>query len=177
MSVSKKMEARGGTIRRVLQLIAPYRLLVVLSLALAAVTVVATLSAQVLTGRGVDMILGPGAVDFAGLGRLGMVRVAILCLGFALMLSAELMNTALERLCDRQSAGYDRLVKQVKDIAAAAVLVCAAFCAVIGMVFFVPSGALWCAVQTLAAYPWAAGILVLSVPAAVWFVFCFGRPQ
>ena len=114
---------------------------------------------------------------FAGLGRLGMVRFAILCLCFALMLSAELMNTALERLCDRQSAGYDRLVKQVKDIAAAAVLVCAAFCAVIGMVFFVPSGALWCAVQTLAAYPWAAGILVLSVPAAVWFVFCFGRPQ
>ena len=30
MSASKKMEARGGTIRRVLQLIAPYRLLVVL---------------------------------------------------------------------------------------------------------------------------------------------------
>ena len=66
MSASKKMEARGGTIRRVLQLIAPYRLLVVLSLALAAVTVVATLYAPVLTGRGVDMILGPGAVDLPG---------------------------------------------------------------------------------------------------------------
>ena len=95
MSASKKMEARGGTIRRVLQLIAPYRLLVVLSLALAAVTVVATLYAPVLTGRGVDMILGPGAVDFAGLGRLGIQLCLVV---FATALCQWLMNVINNRI-------------------------------------------------------------------------------
>ena len=95
MSASKKMEARGGTIRRVLQLIAPYRLLVVLSLALAAVTVVATLYAPVLTGRGVDMILGPGAVDFAGLGRLGIQLCLVV---FATALCQWLMSVINNRI-------------------------------------------------------------------------------
>ena len=95
MSASKKMEARGGTIRRVLQLIAPYRLLVVLSLALAAVTVVATLYAPVLTGRGVDMILGPGAVDFAGLARLGIQLCLVV---FATALCQWLMSVINNRI-------------------------------------------------------------------------------
>ena len=40
---NKKLQASPGTIRRVWGLIAPYKLLVALSLALAAVTVVTTL--------------------------------------------------------------------------------------------------------------------------------------
>ncbi len=112
---------------------------------------------------------------FAALGGLSATRYAVLCLCFALMMAAELLNTAIERLCDRQAACYDGLVKEAKDIAAAAVFLCALFCVVIGAVFFLPSGALWQAVHVLLKHLWGLGLLVLSLPVALWFVFGFGR--
>ncbi|MBE5036329.1 ABC transporter ATP-binding protein [Subdoligranulum sp. DSM 109015] len=73
MSKQKKLrKADAATIRRVLALIAPYRLSVAATLVLAAVTVISTLYAPVLTGQGVDLIVGPGDVDFAALITLGV---------------------------------------------------------------------------------------------------------
>lgn len=56
-----------STLKRILDYIGVYKWLVLLSLALAAVTVATTLYAPILVGNGVDLILGPGNVDFAGL--------------------------------------------------------------------------------------------------------------
>ncbi len=56
-----------STIKRILAYIGRYRWGVLLSLCLAAVTVVTTLYAPILIGDGVDLILGPGEVDFQGL--------------------------------------------------------------------------------------------------------------
>lgn len=56
-----------STIRRILNYIGVYKWLVLLSVILAAVTVVLTLYAPILVGEGVDLILGPGNVDFQGL--------------------------------------------------------------------------------------------------------------
>lgn len=112
---------------------------------------------------------------FAYLGRLDSVRYAILCVCFAVMMSGELMNTAIERLCDKQATGYDQTVKQAKDIAAAAVFVCATFCVVIGIVFFVPTGALYRAFHTLYNNLPITGLIVLSIPIAVGFIFSFGK--
>ena len=56
-----------STIKRILAYIGRYRWGVFLSLCLAAVTVVTTLYAPILIGDGVDLILGPGDVDFQGL--------------------------------------------------------------------------------------------------------------
>lgn len=81
------------------------------------------------------------------------------------------MNTAIERLCDKQATGYDQTVKQAKDIAAAAVFVCATFCVIIGIVFFVPSGALFRAFHTLYTHLWALGLTILSIPIAIGFIF------
>ena len=61
-----------GTLHRVLKLIRPYAGLVILTLVLAVVTVVTTLLAPVLSGKAVDMILGPGQVDFAGVGKIAI---------------------------------------------------------------------------------------------------------
>ena len=111
---------------------------------------------------------------FAALGGLGGTRYAVLCLCFALMMAAELLNTAIERLCDRLSAGYDEAVGQAKDIAAAAVFLCALFCVVIGAVFFLPSGALLQAMRLLWVHPAGLTLLILSLPAAAGFVFRWG---
>ena len=84
-----------NTIRRVLQLIRPYTPLVILTLILALITVVTTLLAPVLTGNAVDMILGPGAVDFAGLGKLALeIAGTILCTAVA----QWLMNVVNNRI-------------------------------------------------------------------------------
>ena len=58
---------RARTLRRVLRCIRPYSGLVALSLALSVLTVALTLYVPILTGRGVDLIVGPGQVDFSGL--------------------------------------------------------------------------------------------------------------
>lgn len=64
-----------------------------------------------------------------------------LCIG--LVISAECMNTALERLADRVSLERHPLIKQAKDCSAAAVLVIAMTTAVIGCIVFIPKIWVW----------------------------------
>lgn len=93
MSKVNKSRLDRSTIRRVLALIRPYAGLVALTLLLAVVTVATTLLAPVLSGRAVDLILGPGQVDFAGLGRLALAMAAtILCTAAAQWLMNVINN-------------------------------------------------------------------------------------
>ena len=82
-----------STIRRVLALIRPYAGLVVLTLILAVITVATTLLAPVISGQAVDLIIGPGQVDFAGLGKLAVALAAtILCTSVAQWLMNVINN-------------------------------------------------------------------------------------
>ena len=63
---------------KILKSIRPYRLLVVLSLLLAVISVVLTLYIPILTGRGVDRIIDRGLVDFEGL--LEIIRNILVCI-------------------------------------------------------------------------------------------------
>lgn len=62
--------------------------------------------------------------------------IVLLC--FALVLSAEAFNTAIERLVNLVSPNYHPLAGDVKDIAAGAVLITAIFAAIIGIIIFLP---------------------------------------
>jgi len=62
--------------------------------------------------------------------------IVILCIG--VVIAAELFNTAIEKLVDLVSPQQHPMAGQVKDIAAGAVLVCAATAAIIGLVVFIP---------------------------------------
>ena len=55
-----------------------------------------------------------------------------------LVLSAEAVNSAVERLCDTVQSERDSRIKAVKDLSAGAVLVCAITAAVIGIIIFLP---------------------------------------
>ena len=61
------MKKHSSTVKRILDHIGHYKWGVLLSLCLAAVTVITTLYAPILIGNGVDLILGQGDVDFQGL--------------------------------------------------------------------------------------------------------------
>ncbi len=60
----------------------------------------------------------------------------LLCSGGAFAL--ELMNTAIEKTVDVATQQWHPLAKAAKDIAAGAVLVWSVFCAIIGLLIFVP---------------------------------------
>ena len=77
------------TVRRILHYIRPYTGLVILSLLLSAVTVALTLYIPILTGEGVDYIVGEGNVDFTGL----MAVIAAILISILVTAAAQwLMN-------------------------------------------------------------------------------------
>jgi diacylglycerol kinase (ATP) len=55
-----------------------------------------------------------------------------------LVLSAECMNTALERLADRVCRQYDPLIKHAKDCGSAAVLMVVLMAVAVGAIVFLP---------------------------------------
>ena len=55
-----------------------------------------------------------------------------------MVLVTEILNSAIEKLADVISPGYDPKIKMVKDLAAAAVLVTAFFALAVGGIVFIP---------------------------------------
>ena len=87
-----KQHTSGGenwkTVKRILRYIRPYTGLVILSLALSVLTVALTLYVPILTGRGVDWIVGKGNVNFSGLLSVIaaiLISIAVTALGQWLM--------------------------------------------------------------------------------------------
>jgi diacylglycerol kinase len=65
----------------------------------------------------------------------------MLCIGcFGLVISLEMLNSAIENLVDLVSPEKHVLAGKVKDIAAGAVLVGAICAALVGLIIFVPKG-------------------------------------
>jgi diacylglycerol kinase len=60
----------------------------------------------------------------------------VLCI--ALVLAMEAMNTALEYLADQVSTDRHPLIGKAKDVAAAAVFLCALGAVVVGLLIFIP---------------------------------------
>ena len=104
-------DQRKATLRRVLEKIRPYRFFVGCSLIVAAVSVAAQLYIPILCGSAIDLMLGKGRVDFAGVMQIivQIVAVAILA-AFAQWLlsvcnnritfsvSRDLRNAALRKI-------------------------------------------------------------------------------
>ena len=120
-------EQRKATLTRVLHKIRPYSLFVVCSLIVAAVSVAAQLYIPILCGDAIDLMLGKGNVDFAGVGRIIVeVLVVAVVAAFAQWLlsvcnnritfsvSRDLRNEALSYL-DSHPSG-DIVSRMVADV-------------------------------------------------------------
>lgn len=100
----------------------------------------------------------------------GRVEYAILLLTFALVLGAELLNTAVEEVVNGEFEGYDPRAKLAKDIAAGGVLVCAIAAALVGVVLFWDAERIRFIVQWLMQKPWRLLLLAASAVLAVLFI-------
>ena len=93
--MAKASKAQKGTLIKVLHHVRRYLPFVGLSVLLAAVSVASTLLIPVYTGDAVDLILGPGQVDFAGLFRLMRRMGAVLAAGAAAQWLMNLCNNRI----------------------------------------------------------------------------------
>jgi diacylglycerol kinase len=73
----------------------------------------------------------------AALARIEPWGWAAVFLCFGLVIASELVNTAIERLCDLYTAEQSKAVRDVKDIAAGAVLVSAAAAVAVAAAVFI----------------------------------------
>ena len=70
--------------------------------------------------------------------KLDRTEWALIILCIALVLAMEGINSAIERLADKLAPGHDPIIGKVKDVSAAAVLVCAIGTAAVGLIILVP---------------------------------------
>lgn len=70
--------------------------------------------------------------------NISMVEWIAVCGCIAFVITLELVNTAVEKLCDLVSKEKHPGIKKVKDIAAGAVLVAAMFSIITGTLIFLP---------------------------------------
>lgn len=62
----------------------------------------------------------------------------IICFAIGLVISLEIINSAIENLSDFVSPEFNQLIKKVKDLSAAAVLISAISSVIIGILIFAP---------------------------------------
>ncbi len=74
--------------------------------------------------------------------RISIVEWMIICLAIGLVISMEIINSAIENLSDFVSPEYHKLIQKVKDLSAVAVLVCSISSVIIGSLIFIPKIAL-----------------------------------
>lgn len=117
----------------------------------------------------VHLIAGAYVLFFAS--RLELTRGEWACLFLAIggVTAAELLNTAVEKLCDFSEKHLNPHIRVVKDMAAGAVFLCAVFAALTGAAVFLRP-ALWDTVVAMVSAPVSLCGLILSACAAVVFI-------
>ena len=101
--MSAKQKADRGTWLKVLRYLKPYWALILLSIALSAVTVALTLYVPVLIGRVVDQIIGPGRVLFQQVASL-LVRIGIIVL----------ITAAVQWIVNTTETGAEAMVDEIQ---------------------------------------------------------------
>ncbi len=87
----------------------------------------------------IQLVCAVLAIGIAGLLKISLLSWVILIQVIAMVLTAELINTALEHLVDLAADGlYHPLARAAKDAAAGAVLVASIFAAIAGVFIFGP---------------------------------------
>lgn len=63
--------------------------------------------------------------------------LVLFCIG--LVISLEMINSAIEKYCDLVTTDFHPGIKIIKDVAAGAVLVASIFSLIIGLIIFIPA--------------------------------------
>lgn len=78
------------------------------------------------------------AIVFGFLFNVSAAEWIVIVLSIGMVLAFELMNTAVEQVCNMVQPGFSPMVKIIKDVSAAAVFVVALMAVVCGAIIFIP---------------------------------------
>ncbi|MDR2949192.1 MAG: diacylglycerol kinase family protein [Prevotella sp.] len=70
--------------------------------------------------------------------KISSLEWLVICILIALVFALEIMNSAIENLCDFISPQWHEMIKKVKDLAAAAVFFASFISVVCGAIIFLP---------------------------------------
>jgi diacylglycerol kinase len=70
--------------------------------------------------------------------NIAAIEFAIIVLSCGFVIAVEVLNTALEELCDKHTKEHDPHIARIKDLAAAAVLISSIFAAIAQAVILLP---------------------------------------
>ena len=70
--------------------------------------------------------------------QISRIEWALVAFAIGLVFAAEILNSALERLCDIVQPEQDKRIGDIKDLCATGVLLCALAAAAIGLLVFLP---------------------------------------
>lgn len=77
---------------------------------------------------------------------ISFVEWLVVCILIGLVLAMEIINSAIENICDYVSPQWNEYIKKAKDLSAAAVFVCAIISVICGIIIFLPK--LWTCIST-----------------------------
>ena len=102
---------------------------------------------------------------------------AALILLLGVVPAAEAVNTAVEQAVTLAPPQRRTRARVAKDVAAGAVLLCAAGALAAGLFLFLRPEAFAAMQADFLRCPWKPALLAASLPLAVWFVICGGRTR
>jgi len=70
--------------------------------------------------------------------KISNIEWLVICILIAMVFSLEIMNSAIENLCDYISPQWQPMIKKVKDLAAASVFVASVISVICGAIIFLP---------------------------------------
>ena len=107
-----------------------------------------------------------------------VVQTAVLVILIALVIAAELFNTAIEKACDAITKEQNEYIKRAKDISAGAVLVLSVAAVIVAVIFFWDIEVIKSIFAYFAANIHMLIILIISAVLSTLFViFGFGRKK
>lgn len=103
---------------------------------------------------------------------------AVLAVASALVIGAELVNTAIENAVDLETKEYNEYAKRAKDAASGAVLVCAIGAVAAGLFILLQPQAFSLMADYFSSKPLMFALFALSiVPATLFIFFGFGKSK
>ncbi len=101
---------------------------------------------------------------------LSKTQYVVLIITISSVISAEMLNTAAEELADLSAADYNPLARAAKDIAAGAVLVCAFFSVVVGIILLWQPDAFVRIYEFFLAKPWCFALALAATALIIVYV-------
>ena len=86
----------------------------------------------------IQIIISSIAILFGFLFQISSMEWIAIFLCCSIVLSLELINSAIEKLCNFVSPGVHPAIKKIKDYSAGAVLIASIFSLLIGLIIFLP---------------------------------------